>query len=120
MTSDELQKLIEYIDDASVKYLQEYYDETKGEVVHYPAVLLKDVIGLIRKYPVEQPDSEYRTMYENCVESLETSRAEIRDLKRKLGEHELLERDLYLERAQFVGAIAMAEAMLGRKLELTR
>lgn len=122
MTVNELQKVIEWVNQNADIHKQDVYEDDSGNFNIIPVVHFNELMALLAKYPVEEPEAcckpNYEAMYNDMVVKSEKQKAEIRGLKNEMS---ILEHKLNSAK----GAIAMVEVIYGRqwapgKLELIR
>lgn len=125
MTTEELQKLIDYIDVTAGKYSFDCFNDVNGKYEPRVFIRFEDVMNTISKFYElhisEEKETkaapDYESMYNRCLDSLEEMRDQVRVLKdNNTYMHEkLVDREDLL--GKYAAALNTVEVMTGNKFD---
>lgn len=127
MTTNELQKLIDWVNANVDKHSQDVYEDNTGNFNIVPVVYFNELMSLLAQYPVEESEARgdekicgpnYEAMYNELYDAHQAVKKRNKELKDEV-------RSLEYKLVSARSAIAMAEVIYGRqwapgKLELIR
>ena len=112
MTTNELEKIIDWVNKKANIHKHDVYEDDTGNFAIIPAVHFDELMALLGQYPVEEPEEccepNYESMY---IEQLGKNQDLIKKNKELKQDVQLLEHKLACAK----GAIAMVETIYGRK-----
>lgn len=123
MTTNDLQRLINYLNEHATRYsLDKYEDEENGRVSIKTLCVgdFSQLYELMAKFVAEEADRtagpNYEDMYERLLETCEGYKEQIRDQNKRIFDLESLNREYECRDAYKNGAIEMIELITGRRM----